>query len=156
MLPVYLSQRGEHPRGEVVRIRVHHGELHAPPGDVQGVANALRHGAGDSAAHELGGNGEDEAAGVLVAGVAGEARQVLHAAELEVFEAVEGEAGVRHHAHEGGREAAVEGARPAFLLEDGGGGVCYAAVDMLACYLRTAKIFFYKILYLRAFKCHKS
>uniref|UniRef100_A0A2H1W6F8 SFRICE_013329 n=1 Tax=Spodoptera frugiperda TaxID=7108 RepID=A0A2H1W6F8_SPOFR len=41
--------------------------------------------------------------------------QVLHAEELERLEAVEAEAGVRHHAHHGGHEPAVQGADTALL-----------------------------------------
>lgn len=80
--------------------------------------------------------GQDQPARVLVAGVAREPRQVLHAAEFEVLETVEREASVRHHPQQGGHEAAVEGARAPLLSEDGGGGVRYARVHVLTRHLQ--------------------
>lgn len=42
-------------------------------------------------------------------------RGVLHAHELEVLKAVEGEAGVGHHSHESWDKASVQGADSTFL-----------------------------------------
>lgn len=94
-----MLQRGQHPFSEVMRVRRHQRQLHAPPRDVKRVTDALRRRAGQPAANELRWHGQHEASGVFLAGVAGEAGEVLHASVLEVFEAVEGETRVRDHAH---------------------------------------------------------
>lgn len=145
MLFVDVFERGHHPLGEMRRVGTHESQLHSSSGHVEGVADALGCRPRQAPADELGGDAEHQAPGVFLAGVAGEAREVFHAAVFEVFEAVEGEAGVGDHAHEGGEEAAVEGARAAFLFEDCGGGVDDAGVHVFAGYLegnKRVKMFF--------------
>lgn len=139
MLLVDMPQRRNHPLREVPRVRAHQRELHPPSRHIQRVTNALRRSARQTSTDQFRGNGKDQTSGVLLAGVAGPAGEVLHAAVLEVLEAVEGEAGVGYHAHEGGDEAAVEGARAALLAEYGGGGVDDARVDVLSCYLEIGR-----------------
>lgn len=130
-----MLQRRHHPLGEMVRIGTHQRQLHPPPGHVQGITDALGRRPRQPTAYQLSGDGEHQPSRVLLAGIAGPSREVLHAAVLEVLETVEGETGVGDHTHKGGEETPVEGAGAAFLFEDCRGRVDDARVDVLACYL---------------------